>query len=97
MKEGRGEYYRELQAPQRTLVQTTDGNWEARWLDHGRPDHYARCARGASGSASGASCPITTPGGSAIRRRAAAATIAAMRRSAALREWAEMRSPAIGR
>ena len=41
VKEGRGEYYRELQAPQRTLVQTADGNWEAKWLDHGRADHYA--------------------------------------------------------
>ena len=41
VKAGWGEYYRELLAPRRTFEQTADGNWETRWLDHGRPDHYA--------------------------------------------------------
>ena len=41
IRDGVGEYYRELRAPQRTLVQTADGNWEAKWVHHGRPDHYA--------------------------------------------------------
>lgn len=38
---GMGEYYRELQAPQRTLDQDAHGNWVARWLEHGKPDHFA--------------------------------------------------------
>lgn len=39
VRDGRGEYDRELQAPQRTLIQTADGNWDARWDDHGRTGH----------------------------------------------------------
>lgn len=41
-KGGLGEYYRELLAPPRTLERDAKGNWAARWLDHGRDDHYAR-------------------------------------------------------
>ena len=38
---GIGEYYRELRAPQRTLEQNAHGNWRPRWLEHGKPDHFA--------------------------------------------------------
>ena len=38
---GVGEYYRELRAPQRTLEQDAHGNWVARWLEHGKADHFA--------------------------------------------------------
>ena len=41
VREGLGEYYRELLAPQRTLERDADGNWVARWLDHNKADHYA--------------------------------------------------------
>ena len=40
MRDGIGEYYRELLAPTRTLEQDAAGNWVARWLDRGRPDHF---------------------------------------------------------
>ena len=38
---GVGAYYRELMAPQRTLEQDAHGNWDARWLEHGKADHFA--------------------------------------------------------
>ena len=38
---GAGAYYRELLAPQRTLEQDAHGNWVARWLEHGKADHFA--------------------------------------------------------
>lgn len=40
-KDGLGEYYREVLAPQRTLERDATGNWVARWLEHGKDDHYA--------------------------------------------------------
>ena len=39
--DGSGAYYRELLAPQRTLEQDAQGNWVARWSEHGRADHFA--------------------------------------------------------
>ena len=33
--------HRELLAPQRTLEQDAQGNWVARWSEHGRADHFA--------------------------------------------------------
>ena len=41
VRDGVGEYYRELLAPQRTLEQDAQGNWVARWLDHAKADHFA--------------------------------------------------------
>ena len=41
VKEGLGEYYRQLLTPKRTLEQDGQGNWVARWVDNGRADHYA--------------------------------------------------------
>ena len=41
LRRGHGEYYRELRAPQRTLEQDAQGNWQERWLDRGQPDHFA--------------------------------------------------------
>ena len=41
LKDGYGEYYRQLLAPQRTLERDHQGNWVARWLEHNRADHYA--------------------------------------------------------
>jgi hypothetical protein len=38
---GLGEYYRQVLAPQRSLEKDARGNWQPRWLDHNRPDHYA--------------------------------------------------------
>ena len=38
---GHGEFYRELLAPQRTVEADSGGNWVARWLEHGKPDHFA--------------------------------------------------------
>ena len=38
---GAGAYYRELLAPHRTLEQDAHGNWVARWLEHGKADHFA--------------------------------------------------------
>ena len=39
--DGSGAYYRELLTPQRTLEQDAQGNWVARWSEHGRADHFA--------------------------------------------------------
>jgi len=41
MKYGLGDYYRQMMAIQRVLEQNAQGNWVARYLDHGKPDHYA--------------------------------------------------------
>ncbi len=40
VREGMGEYYRKMLAPQRTLEQDTNGNWVARWSANSRADHY---------------------------------------------------------
>lgn len=41
VRQGVGEYYRELQALQRELHRDDVGNWVARWEDHNKADHYA--------------------------------------------------------
>lgn len=41
VKDGLGEYVRELLAPQRTLEPDFAGNLVARWVEHGRADHFA--------------------------------------------------------
>jgi hypothetical protein len=41
VREGIGEYYREMLALRRTLEQDSNGNWRSKWLDGNRPDHYA--------------------------------------------------------
>ena len=41
VKQGYGEYYRELLTLKRTLERDDQGNVVARWLDTGRDDHYA--------------------------------------------------------
>jgi hypothetical protein len=41
VRDGVGEYYREVMALHRTLEQDAQGNWRSRWLDGSRPDHYA--------------------------------------------------------
>ena len=38
---GAGAYYRKPLAPHRTLEQDAHGNWIARWLEHGKADHFA--------------------------------------------------------
>lgn len=40
-KNGIGEYYREMTALNRTLVQDAQGNWVARYVDPKKADHYA--------------------------------------------------------
>lgn len=41
VREGIGEYYRELLALTRTLERDATENWVARWSDRGRADDYA--------------------------------------------------------
>jgi len=41
LQQGMGEYYREVMAQQRTLEQDANGNWQSRFIDRGRADHYA--------------------------------------------------------
>lgn len=41
VKDGVGEYYREMLTPQRIYQQGSQSNWQARWLDKGKADHYA--------------------------------------------------------
>ncbi len=41
VRDGAGEYYREMTALERVLEQNSSGNWVARYVDHGRADHYA--------------------------------------------------------
>jgi hypothetical protein len=40
VQHGVGEYYRQMTAIHRVLEQNAQGNWVARYLDHGKPDHY---------------------------------------------------------
>jgi len=41
MRDGVGEYYRQMIANHRVLEQDAQGNWVWRYLDHGKADHYA--------------------------------------------------------
>ena len=41
VREGIGEYFRELLAPQRTIERDARGRDVARWVEGGKPDHYA--------------------------------------------------------
>lgn len=41
VKDGTGEYYRQLLAPQRTLERNAHGNLEAMWVEGGKRDDYA--------------------------------------------------------
>ena len=41
VKDGQGEYYRQLRAPQRTLERDAHGNLKSSWDDFGKDDHYA--------------------------------------------------------
>lgn len=41
MKDHLGAYYQQLLVPKRTLEPDGNGNWQARWVDAGRDDHYA--------------------------------------------------------
>lgn len=38
---GLAAYYRQMPAPKRLLEQNAQGNWIHRYVDHGKPDHYA--------------------------------------------------------
>ena len=41
MREGVGEYYRQMIANHRVLEQDAQGNWVWHYLDRGKADHYA--------------------------------------------------------
>ena len=41
IKDGAGDYYRQLLAQQRTVERDSTGNWIARWVDNDKPDHFA--------------------------------------------------------
>lgn len=41
VREGLGEYYRQMMALTRVLEQNSSGNWVARYVDQGKADHYA--------------------------------------------------------
>ena len=41
VRDGLGEYYREMMALTRELEQDANGNWQSRYRDHNKPDHYA--------------------------------------------------------
>jgi hypothetical protein len=41
VRDGLGEYYRELLALSRVLEQNAQGNWVAKYVDGGKADHYA--------------------------------------------------------
>ncbi len=41
VRDGFGEYYRQMMALKRTLEQNSQGNWVARYVDGGKPDHFA--------------------------------------------------------
>jgi len=41
VERGIGEYYREMMALRRTLVENAQGNWVSRYVSEGRADHYA--------------------------------------------------------
>ncbi len=40
MKDGFSEYYREMMAPQRLPIRDSNGNFDYRWDEKGRDDHY---------------------------------------------------------
>ena len=41
IKNGFGDYYRQMLAPQRTLEEDARGNLVAKWVNNGKADHYA--------------------------------------------------------
>ena len=41
VRDGFGDYYRQVMAPKRQLEQDAQGNWTSRYDEHGKPDHYA--------------------------------------------------------
>ena len=41
VKDGLGEYYRQMMALSRVLQQDSVGNWVARYVDHSKADHFA--------------------------------------------------------
>ncbi len=41
VRDGVGEYYREMMALSRVLERNATGNWIAKYVDAGKPDHYA--------------------------------------------------------
>jgi hypothetical protein len=41
VRDGLGEYYRQMMAQARVLEQNSLGNWVARYLNYGKPDHFA--------------------------------------------------------
>jgi len=41
MRDGVGEYYRQMTGLSRVLEQNAQGNWVWRYLDRGKADHYA--------------------------------------------------------
>jgi hypothetical protein len=41
VRDGLGEYYRQMMALSRVLEQNSVGNWVARYVDHGKADHFA--------------------------------------------------------
>ena len=41
VRDGFGDYYRQVMAPKRQLEQDAQGNWISRYDEHGKPDHYA--------------------------------------------------------
>jgi hypothetical protein len=41
VRDGVGQYYHQVMAPQRTLKRDQHGNWVARWVEGSRADHFA--------------------------------------------------------
>lgn len=41
IRDGLGEYYRQLMVPKRVLERDRHGNWTSRWVNQNRDDHYA--------------------------------------------------------
>ncbi len=41
VRDGVGEYYRQMMAPKRLLEQNAQGNWTSRYDEKGKPDHFA--------------------------------------------------------
>jgi hypothetical protein len=42
VQHGVGDYYRQMTAIHRILEQNAQGNWVARYSEHGKADHYAQ-------------------------------------------------------
>jgi hypothetical protein len=59
IRDGSGEYYREMMAPYRLASRGSDGRWTARWTDNGKPDHFAHAE---IYSMCAATNPLSTPG-----------------------------------